>query len=81
MLARLQTFTQLGIDAVPVDMDMDISTGALPSTRREGSRPRFLARLWHRHEQYGICMGEALGTVGADHHHAAFALVESHATG
>lgn len=32
MLARLQTFTQLGIDAVPVDMDMDVSTGALPST-------------------------------------------------
>jgi len=32
MLARLQTFSLPGIDAVPVDMEVDVSTGALPST-------------------------------------------------
>jgi hypothetical protein len=31
MLARLQTFSLPGIDAVPVDMEVDVSTGALPS--------------------------------------------------
>jgi magnesium chelatase family protein len=30
MLARLQTFSLLGIDAVPVDVEVDVSAGALP---------------------------------------------------
>ncbi|MCX7416679.1 MAG: ATP-binding protein, partial [Planctomycetia bacterium] len=32
MLARLQTFSLVGIDAVPVDVEVDVSSGSLPST-------------------------------------------------
>ena len=32
MLARLQTFSLFGIDAVPVDVEVDVSAGALPAT-------------------------------------------------
>ena len=31
MLAKLQTFSMLGIEAVPVDVEVDVSHGALPS--------------------------------------------------
>jgi magnesium chelatase family protein len=32
MLARLQTFSLFGIEAIPVDVEVDVSTGALPAT-------------------------------------------------
>ena len=32
MLARLQTFSLRGVDAVPVDVEVDVSGGALPTT-------------------------------------------------
>ena len=32
MLARLHTFSLFGIDAVPVDVEVDVSGGALPAT-------------------------------------------------
>lgn len=32
MLARLQTFSLFGIDAIPVDVEVDVSAGALPAT-------------------------------------------------
>jgi len=36
MLARLQTFSLFGIDAVPVDVEVDVSSGALPATVHVG---------------------------------------------
>ena len=32
MLARLHTFSLLGIDAVPVDVEVDVSAAAMPKT-------------------------------------------------
>ena len=32
MLARLQTFSLVGVDAVPVDVEVDVSGGALPAS-------------------------------------------------
>jgi F-type H+-transporting ATPase subunit epsilon len=32
MLARLQTFSLFGIEAIPVDVEVDVSGGALPAT-------------------------------------------------
>jgi magnesium chelatase family protein len=32
MLARLQTFSLFGIEAIPVDVEVDVSAGALPAT-------------------------------------------------
>ena len=32
MLARLQTFSLVGIDAIPIDVEVDVSGGALPAT-------------------------------------------------
>ena len=32
MLAKLQTFSLLGIDALPVEVEVDVSPGALPKT-------------------------------------------------
>ena len=32
MLAKLRTFSLLGIDAVPVEVEVDVSPGALPKT-------------------------------------------------
>ena len=32
MLARLQTYSLFGIEAIPVDVEVDVSGGALPAT-------------------------------------------------
>jgi len=32
MLAKLKTFSLVGIDAVPVEVEVDVSDGALPKT-------------------------------------------------
>lgn len=32
MLAKLRTFSLLGIDALPVEVEVDVSPGALPKT-------------------------------------------------
>jgi magnesium chelatase family protein len=32
MLAKLQTFSLLGIDAVPVEVEVDVSPASLPKT-------------------------------------------------
>ena len=48
MLARLQTFSLLGIDAVPVDVEVDVSTGALPSTVLVGLPDTAIRESTHR---------------------------------
>jgi magnesium chelatase family protein len=48
MLARLQTFSLLGIDAVPVDVEVDVSTGALPSTVLVGLPDPAIRESTHR---------------------------------
>jgi hypothetical protein len=42
MLARLHTFSLLGIDALPVDVEVDVSPDVLPTTCRKP------ARFWPR---------------------------------
>ena len=48
MLARLQTFSLVGIDAVPVDVEVDVSTGALPSTVLVGLPDTAIRESTHR---------------------------------
>jgi magnesium chelatase family protein len=35
MLAKLHTFSLVGIDALPVEMEVDVSAGALPKTYKQ----------------------------------------------
>jgi magnesium chelatase family protein len=48
MLARLQTFSLLGIDAVPVDVEVDVSSGALPATVLVGLPDAAIRESTHR---------------------------------
>ena len=48
MLARLQTFSLLGIDAVPVDVEVDVSAGALPATVLVGLPDPAIRESTHR---------------------------------
>jgi magnesium chelatase family protein len=48
MLARLHTFSLLGIDAVPVDVEVDVSQGALPSTVLVGLPDTAIRESTHR---------------------------------
>jgi magnesium chelatase family protein len=48
MLARLQTFSMLGIDAVPVDVEVDVSPGALPATVLVGLPDAAIRESTHR---------------------------------
>ena len=48
MLARLQTFSLVGIDAVPVDVDVDVSSGSLPSTVLVGLPDTAIRESTHR---------------------------------
>ncbi|MFM7107830.1 MAG: YifB family Mg chelatase-like AAA ATPase [Planctomycetaceae bacterium] len=48
MLARLQTFSLFGIDAVPVDVEVDVSGGALPATVLVGLPDTAVRESTHR---------------------------------
>jgi hypothetical protein len=48
MLAKLQTFSMLGIEAVPVDVEVDVSTGALPATVLVGLPDAAIRESTHR---------------------------------
>jgi magnesium chelatase family protein len=48
MLARLQTFSLFGIDAVPVDVEVDVSAGALPATVLVGLPDAAIRESTHR---------------------------------
>ena len=48
MLARLQTFSLVGIDAVPVEVEVDVSGGALPATVLVGLPDTAIRESTHR---------------------------------
>ena len=48
MLARLQTYSLLGIEALPVDVEVDVSTGALPATVLVGLPDAAIRESTHR---------------------------------
>ena len=48
MLAKLQTFSLFGIDAVPVDVEVDVSGGALPATVLVGLPDTAIRESTHR---------------------------------
>ena len=48
MLARLQTFSLFGIEAVPVDVEVDVSGGALPATVLVGMADTAIRESTHR---------------------------------
>ncbi|MFN5756126.1 MAG: magnesium chelatase domain-containing protein [Planctomycetia bacterium] len=48
MLARLQTFSMFGIEAVPIDVEVDVSVGALPSTVLVGLPDAAIRESTHR---------------------------------
>jgi magnesium chelatase family protein len=48
MLARLRTFSLQGIEAVPVDVEVDVSTGALPATVLVGLPDAAIRESTHR---------------------------------
>ena len=51
MLASLHTFSLLGIDAVPVDVEVDVSTGGLPKTILVGLPEAAVRESTHRVER------------------------------
>ncbi|MBT6458590.1 MAG: ATP-binding protein [Planctomycetaceae bacterium] len=48
MLARLQTFSLQGVDAIPVDVEVDVSGGALPATILVGLPDAAVRESTHR---------------------------------
>lgn len=48
MLARLKTFSLYGIDAVPVEVEVDVSGGALPATVLVGMPDAAIRESTHR---------------------------------
>src|SRR4029077_10082556 len=51
MLAKLQTFSLLGIDAIPVEVEVDVSPGALPKTILVGLPEAAVKESTHRVER------------------------------
>lgn len=51
MLAKLQTFTLVGIEAVPVEVEVDVSAGALPKTVLVGLPEAAVKESVHRIER------------------------------
>ena len=48
MLARLQTYCLFGIEAIPVDVEVDVSSGALPATVLVGLPDTAIRESTHR---------------------------------
>lgn len=51
MLAKLQTFSLLGIDALPVEVEVDVSPGAVPKTILVGLPEAAVRESTHRIER------------------------------
>ena len=51
MLARLKTFTLLGIEAMPVDVEVDLSPAAMPKTILVGLPDAAVKESTHRVER------------------------------
>jgi magnesium chelatase family protein len=51
MLAKLHTFSLLGIDALPVEVEVDVSPGALPKTILVGLPEAAVKESTHRVER------------------------------
>lgn len=51
MLAKLRTFSLLGIEAVPVEVEVDVSPGALPKTILVGLPEAAVRECTHRVER------------------------------
>src|SRR4051812_29614019 len=51
MLAKIHTFSLLGIDALPVEVEADISPGALPKTTLVGLPEAAVKESLHRVER------------------------------
>jgi magnesium chelatase family protein len=57
MLAKLNTFSLLGIDALPVEVEVDVSAGALPKTVLVGLPEQAVKESLHRIERAMINSG------------------------
>jgi magnesium chelatase family protein len=57
MLAKLRTFSLLGIDAIPVDVEVDVSPGALPKTILVGLPEAAVKESTHRVERAMVNSG------------------------
>jgi magnesium chelatase family protein len=57
MLAKLQTFSLLGIDALPVEVEVDVSPGALPKTVLVGLPEAAVRESVHRIERAVVNSG------------------------
>jgi len=57
MLAKLHTFSLLGIDAVPVEVEVDVSPGALPKTVLVGLPEAAVKESTHRVERAMVNSG------------------------
>jgi magnesium chelatase family protein len=51
MLAKLKTYSLVGIDAVPVDVEVDLSASALPKTVLVGLPEQAVRESTHRVER------------------------------
>ncbi len=57
MLAKLHTFSLLGIDALPVEVEVDVSPGALPKTLLVGMPEQAVKESTHRIERAMVNSG------------------------
>src|SRR4029077_11458729 len=57
MLAKLQTFSLLGIEALPVEVEVDVSDGALPKTVLVGLPEAAVKECTHRVERALVTSG------------------------
>src|SRR6188472_3477258 len=57
MLAKLHTFSLLGIDALPVEVEVDVSPGALPKTVLVGLPEQAVKESLHRIERAMVNSG------------------------
>lgn len=57
MLAKLQTFSMLGIEALPVEVEVDVSAGALPKTIIVGLPDQAIKESTHRIERAVVNSG------------------------
>jgi magnesium chelatase family protein len=57
MLAKLHTFSLLGIDALPVEVEVDVSPGALPKTILVGMPEQAVKESTHRIERAMVNSG------------------------
>ena len=57
MLAKLHTFSLLGIEALPVEVEVDVSPGALPKTVLVGLPEQAVKESLHRIERAMVNSG------------------------